>query len=81
MMLTADERAAEDNLQQHSAAAAYAEILHIAHRLQPDADVLDIRRPGVVWQGLRQAWHQAGEPDTFAAFADEQLVAVQEEAA
>jgi hypothetical protein len=54
---------------------------HIAVLLQPNADVLDIRRAGVVWRLLRRAWHAAGEPDTFEQFADEQLAAVDQEAA
>ncbi len=74
---TPEERAAERHLVQES----YAEIVHVAQRLQPDADVLDIHRAGVVWRGLRRTWHAAGEPDTFTEFADMALVAVQQEAA
>ncbi len=74
---TPEERAAERQLVE----ACSAEIVHIAQRLQPDADVLDIRRAGVVWRLLRRAWHAAGEPGTFVDFADEQLAVVQEDAA
>ncbi len=74
---TPEERAAEQQLVE----ACYAEIAHIAVLLQPNADVLDIRRAGVVWRLLRRAWHAAGEPGTFTDFADEQLAVVQEDAA
>ncbi len=59
----------------------YVEIAHVAQRLQSDADMLDIHRAGVVWRGLRRAWHAAGEPDTFTAFADIALATVHEETA
>ncbi len=74
---TPEDRAAEHQLVQ----TCYAEITHIAQQLQPDADVLDMRRAGVVWRDLRRAWHQAGELGTFMAFADEQLATVAKEAA
>jgi hypothetical protein len=74
---TPDERAAERQLADHS----YAEIEQIAVLLQPDADGLDIHHAGVVWRGLRRAWHMAGEPDTFTAFADAALATVHEAAA
>ncbi len=74
---TPEERAAEHELVQ----TCYAEVEHIAVLLQPDADVRDLHRAGVVWRLLRRAWHAAGEPGTFVDFADEQLAVVQEEAA
>jgi hypothetical protein len=74
---TPEDRAAEREL----ANAVLAEVMHIAQRLQPDADVLDLHHAGVVWRLLRRAWHAAGEPDTFVEFANEQVAAVQEEAA
>ncbi len=74
---TSEERAAEHELVQ----ACYAEVEHIAVLLQPDADVLDIHRAGVVWRGLRRAWHAAGEPGTFEQFADTVLATVHETAA
>ncbi len=72
---TPGDRAAERQL----ASDSYAEIEHIAVLLQPDADVLDIHRAGVVWRLLRRAWHAAGELGTFTDFADAQLAAVHEE--
>ncbi len=69
---TREERAAERELVQQS----YAEIVHIAQCLQPDVDVLDIHRAGVVWRGLRRTWHAAGEPDTFTQFADRVLATI-----
>ncbi len=50
---SAEEVAAEDAVQRQFAATAYAEVLHVAQRLQPDADVLDVRRAGQVWARLR----------------------------
>jgi hypothetical protein len=73
---TPEERAAERQLVE----ACSAEIVHIAQRLQPDEDELDIRRAGIVWRLLRRAWHAADEPGTFTDFADAQLAVVQEEA-
>jgi len=73
MITTAEDLAAEDAVQQQYAAAAYAEILHIAQRMWPDADVLDVRYAGQVWAPLRRAWVAAGEPGTFAQFADRAL--------
>jgi hypothetical protein len=43
--------------------------------LEPDADVLDVRRAGQVWAPLRRAWVAAGEPGTFEQFADTALAA------
>ena len=74
---TPEERAAERQL----ASDSYAEIAHIAVLLQPNADELDLHHAGIVWRLLRRAWHMAGEPDTFAQFADTALATVQEEAA
>ncbi len=74
---TPDERAAERQFVE----ACYAEIVHIAQLLQPDADVLDLHHAGCVWRLLRRAWHVAGEPGTFVDFADAQLAVVQEDAA
>ncbi len=74
---TPEERAAERQLVE----ACYAEIEHIAVLLQPDADEFDLHHAGIVWRLLRRAWHAAGEPDTFEQFADEQLAAVDQEAA
>ncbi len=72
---TPEDRAAERELVQTS----YAEIEHIAQVLQPDADVLDLHHAGVVWRLLRRAWHAAGEPGPFIAFADTALATVHEE--
>ena len=72
---------AEDAAQRQYAAAAWREILHVAQRIQPDADVLDVRRAGQVWAPLKRAWIAAGEPGTFVAFADTALRTVHEEAA
>ena len=74
---TPEDRAAEQQL----ASDSYAEIRHVARRLQPDAEALDIHRAGLVWRGLRRAWHIAGEPGTFEQFADTALATVHEEAA
>lgn len=81
IITSADDIAAEDAIHAQYAATAYAEIEHIAQHLQPDANVLDVSRAGVVWRSLRRAWHAAGESGTFVDFADEQLAAVHEEAA
>ncbi len=67
-----DERAAEQDL----ANAVLAEIMHIAQRVQPDAEELDLHHAGCVWRGLRRAWHMAGEPGTFVAFVDTALATV-----
>ncbi len=72
---TPEERAAEHELVQ----ACYAEIAHVARLLQPDADVLDLHRAGVVWRLLRRTWMEAGEPDTFTQFADHMLATVKRE--
>jgi hypothetical protein len=70
---SAEEVAAEDAVQRQFAATAYAEVLHVAQLLQPDADVLNVRCVGQVWVRLRRAWVAAGEPDTFTQFADTAL--------
>ncbi len=72
---TPEERAAERQLVE----ACYAEIAHVARCVQPEADVLDLHRAGVVWRGLRRAWHEAGEPDTFTQFAEQVLTNVAQE--
>lgn len=74
---TPEDRAAEAQLGHD----VMVEVLHIARLLQPDADVLDLHRAGCVWRCLRQAWHIADEPGTFAAFADTALATVHKEAA
>ena len=58
-MITLDDCAAED--------AAHAQ------HLQPNADVLDVRRARQVWARLGRAWVAAGEPDMFGAFAETAL--------
>lgn len=73
MITTVEALAAEDAAQQQFAAAAYAEILHVAQQLQPDADTLDVRQAGRVWAPLKRAWLAAGEPGTFAQFAETAL--------
>jgi hypothetical protein len=75
MITTTTDLAAENAVQQQYAGAGYAEILHVAQRLEPDADVLDVRRAGQVWAPLRRAWVAAGEPGTLEQFADTALVA------
>lgn len=72
---TPEDRAAERELVQTS----YAEIVHVAQCLQPDADVLDIHRAGCVWRGLRRAWMEAGATDPFPQFAERVLAAVHKE--
>ncbi len=72
---TPEERAAERELVE----ACYAEIAHVAQCLQPKADVLDIHRAGVVWRGLRRAWHEAGEQEPFTTFAGRVLANVPQE--
>ena len=81
MITTIDDLAAEDAIQAQYAATAWREIGHVAQRLQPDADVLDVRCAGLEWARLRRAWVAAGEPGTFMAFVDAALATVQEEAA
>lgn len=73
IITSADDLAAEDVIQAQYAADAWREIRHVARRLQPDADVLDVRRAGLEWARLRQAWVAAGELGTFGAFADTAL--------
>ncbi len=72
---TPEERAAEHELVQ----TCYTEIAHVAQCLQPEADELDMHRAGVVWRGLRRAWMEAGEPDTFTQFASRVLANVAQE--
>lgn len=72
---------AEDAAQRQFAAAAWREILHVAERLQPDADVLDVRRAGQVWARVRRAWVAAGELSTFGEFADQALATAEQKAA
>jgi len=72
---TPEERAAERELVE----ACYAEIVHVARCVQPDVNTLDIHRAGVVWRGLRRAWHEAGEQEPFTAFVERVLAAVKKE--
>lgn len=80
-MIAVQDLAAEDAAQAQYAAVAWREVLHVAQRVQPDADVLDTRRANLVWAPLKRAHIAAGEPGTFMEFADTALATVHEEAA
>ncbi len=79
MVTNVEDLAAEDAANQAVADSVYAEILHVAACLQPDADELDIHRAGCVWRGLRRAWHEARETESFTQFADRVLATIGKE--